>query len=210
MYGLAIFDFLIDWLNQSITFLQFTTSPLEILGFVTGAICVYLNTRQNVLGWFFGIVNALLYALVFWQVQLYADMGLQGYYFLTSIYGWYMWTYGGKSHEGVRVSRTPIRLYGLFGMLFLAFTLLWGYLLETFTDASLSYVDSGLTISSLIAQWMMARKYLENWLLWIAADACYMAMYWYKGLQLTALLYLVFLVLAVMGYLNWRKDLRLP
>ncbi|PWJ56589.1 nicotinamide mononucleotide transporter [Dyadobacter jejuensis] len=199
---------MMDWLNQSIVFFGFPTSPLEILGFITGAICVYLNTRQNVLGWFFGIINAVLYAVVFWQVQLYADMGLQGYYFFTSIYGWYMWRFGGKSHDGISVSTTPPGLYGVFLGIFVVVTLLWGYLLGTYTNASLSYVDSALTIASLIAQWMMARKYLENWLIWIVADACYMVMYWHKDLHLTALLYLVFLVLALMGYVSWRKDYR--
>jgi nicotinamide mononucleotide transporter len=197
----------IDWLNESISFARLTTSPLEILGFLTGAICVYLNTRQNVLGWFFGIINAVLYFLVFWQVRLYADMGLQGYYFFTSIYGWWMWRYGGKSHDGVTVSRTPDRLYGIFGLIFVAVTLLWGFLLGTYTNASLTYVDSALTVASLIAQWMMARKYLENWLVWIVADAVYVGMYFYKDLHLTAILYAAFLGLAAMGYFQWKRDL---
>ena len=198
---------MIDWLNQTIAFLGISTSPLEILGFLTGAICVYLNTKQNVLGWFFGIINAVLYAAVFWQVRLYADMGLQGYYFFTSIYGWWMWMYGGKSHDGVRVSNTPVKLYAVFAIIFVFVTLSWGFLLGRFTDASLTYADSALTIASLIAQWMMARKYLENWIIWIVADACYTAMYFYKGLHLTAILYFVFLILAVMGYVQWKRDI---
>jgi len=198
---------MIDWLNQTIAFLGISTSPLEILGFLTGAICVYLNTKQNVLGWFFGIINAVLYAAVFWQVRLYADMGLQGYYFFTSIYGWWMWMYGGKSHDGVRVSNTPVKLYAVFAIIFIVVTLCWGFLLGRFTDASLTYADSALTIASLIAQWMMARKYLENWIIWIVADACYTAMYFYKDLHLTAILYFVFLILAVMGYVQWKRDI---
>ena len=88
---------MIDWLNQSITFAGIATTVLEILGFLTGAICVYLNTRQNVLGWFFGIINAILYVIVFWQVKLYADMSLQGYYFFTSIMA------GGCGYTAVKV-----------------------------------------------------------------------------------------------------------
>lgn len=198
---------MIDWLNQVINFSGIVTSPLEILGFVTGAICVYLNTRQNVLGWFFGIINAVLYVIVFWQVKLYADMGLQGYYFITSIYGWWLWLYGGKSHDGVRVTFTPRKFYAIFGLIFVLITLSWGFLLGRFTNASLTYVDSALTIASLIAQWMMARKYLENWIIWIVADACYTAMYFYKNLHLTAILYFVFLVLAVIGYVQWKRDM---
>lgn len=201
---------MIDWLNQSISLWGIGTTPLEVLGFLTGAICVYLNTRQNVLGWFFGIINAVLYAAVFWQVRLYADMGLQGYYFLTSIYGWWMWKFGGKSHDGVRVTQTPVKLYPLFVFIFIAATLSWGFLLGKFTNGTLTYADSALTIASLIAQWMMARKYLENWIIWIVADVCYVAMYFYKDLHLTAILYFVFLVLAVMGYIQWKRDLEKP
>lgn len=198
---------MIDWLNQSISLSGIATTPLEILGFLTGAICVYLNTRQNVLGWFFGIINAVLYAAVFWQVRLYADMGLQGYYFFTSIYGWWMWMYGGKSHDGVRVTNTPVKLYTVFSIIFVAVTLSWGFLLGRFTDASLTYADSALTIASLIAQWMMARKYLENWIIWIVADASYVVMYFYKDLHLTAILYFIFLLLAIMGYVQWKRDI---
>lgn len=199
---------IIEWLNGSVSLTGILTTPLEILGFITGAICVYLNTRQNVFGWFFGIVNAVLYFAVFWQARLYADMGLQGYYFFTSMYGWWMWLYGGKSHDGVQVSEMPVRFYAIFGLIFVLTTLFWGFLLGRFTDASFSYMDSALTIASLIAQWMMARKYLENWLIWIVADALYVGMYFYKDLHLTAILYAVFLVLAVMGYMQWRKDLQ--
>ncbi|WP_221389710.1 nicotinamide riboside transporter PnuC [Dyadobacter sp. NIV53] len=198
---------MIDWLNQTISLSGIITTPLEILGFLTGAICVYLNTRQNVLGWFFGIINAVLYVAVFWQVRLYADVGLQGYYFITSIYGWWLWLYGGKSHDGVVVTSTPVKLYPVFALIFVVVTLSWGFLLGRFTNASLTYADSALTIASLIAQWMMARKYLENWIIWIVADACYTAMYFYKDLHLTAILYFVFLVLAVMGYVQWKRDI---
>jgi nicotinamide mononucleotide transporter len=137
---------IIDWLNQTIAFLGISTSPLEILGFLTGAVCVYLNTRQNVLGWFFGIVNAVLYAAVFWQARLYADTGLQVYYFVTSIYGWWMWMYGGKSHDGVKVSKTPVRLYPVFLLIFITVTLSWGFLLGRFTDGSLTYCQPDCTM----------------------------------------------------------------
>jgi nicotinamide mononucleotide transporter len=198
---------MIDWLNQSISLAGVTTTWLEILGFVTGAIYVYLNTQQNVWGWFLGIINAVLYAVVFWQVGLYADTGLQGYYFVTSFYGWWMWKFGGKNHDGISVTRTPPQQYAVFGLIFITATLSWGFLLGKFTDASLTYLDSALTIASLIGQWMMARKYLENWILWIVADACYTMMYFYKGLHLTAILYAVFLLLAVGGYVQWKRDI---
>ncbi|MCE7067549.1 nicotinamide riboside transporter PnuC [Dyadobacter sp. CY326] len=196
-----------DWLNQTITLAGIATNWLEILGFITGAIYVYFNTRQNAWGWLFGIINAALYAVVFWQVRLYADTGLQGYYFVTSIYGWWMWKFGGKNHDGISVTRTPARLYTIFELIFIVGTVSWGFLLGKFTNASLTYADSALTIGSLIGQYMLARKYLENWILWIIADACYVVMYFYKNLHLTAILYAVFLALAVIGYVQWRRDM---
>lgn len=197
---------MIDWLNQSLTVASFITTPLEILGFVTGAICVYLNTQQNVWGWVLGIINAVLYTFVFLEAKLYADMGLQGYYFFTSIYGWWMWMYGGTNNQTLPVSRTPARFNLVFVGLFVVATVAWGFLLNRYTDASLSYIDSALTAASLLGQWMMARKYLENWLVWIVADTCYIGMYLYKDLHLTAILYAIFLGLAVIGYLQWRKS----
>lgn len=197
---------MIDWLNQTISILGILTTPLEILGFIAGAICVYLNTKQNVLGWFFGIINAVLYAAVFWKVALYADMGLQGYYFVTSIYGWWMWKFGGVAHDELKVSKTPKSMYPLFLLIFIAATLSWGFFLGRFTNASLSYLDSALTIASLMAQWMMAKKYLENWIVWIVADVWYVGMYFYKDLHLTAILYFIFLILATKGYVDWKKD----
>ncbi len=195
-------------LNNPVSLAGLPTTLLEILGFLTGAICVWLNTRQNVWGWCFGIINAILYAAVFWQAKLYADVTLQGYFFITSIYGIYMWLYGGNNHHPLNVSLTPAGFYKWFILIFIFTTFLWGYILNNYTDASMSYLDSGLTVASLLGQWMLARKYLENWLLWIVADFCYMGMFAYKGLYLTSILYFVFLILATMGYLSWRKDYR--
>ncbi len=99
----------------------------------------------------------------------------------------------GKNQQALPVSRTPARFYLLFVGLFVMATVAWGFLLNRYTDASLSYIDSALTAASLLGQWMMARKYLENWLVWIVADTCYIGMYLYKDLHLTAILYAVFL-----------------
>ena len=113
---------------------------------------------------------------------------------------------GGQNHDGLRVTRTPVKLYPIFGLIFIAVTVSWGFLLGKFTNASLTYADSALTIASLIGQWMMARKYLENWIIWIIANAAYVVVYFYKDLHLTAILYGVFLILAVIGFVQWRRD----
>lgn len=195
-----------NWLNEPLLLGYLSTNRLEILGFVTGAVCVYLNTRQNAWGWFFGIINALLFIVVFYNSKLYADTSLQVYYFVTSIYGWWAWRFGGTNRQKLEVSGLPASYWWPILGIFLAATCIWGFLLGRFTDASLSYADSALTVASLVAQWMMARKYLQNWLIWIVADACYVAMYAYKTLYLTSALYLVFFVLAFYGYFSWKKQ----
>lgn len=195
-----------DYLNNPVILIGLPTSLLEILGFVTGAICVWLNTRQNVWGWIFAIINAVLYGAVFWQAKLYADVTLQVYFFVTSIYGIYMWLYGSDNHKPIAVSLSPPRLYLVFTIIFILMTFLWGYLLNNYTDASLGYPDSALTVMSLIGQWMLARKYLENWLLWIVADLGYIGLFSYKGLYLTSILYFIFFLLAIIGYFTWKKD----
>lgn len=183
---------------------------LELAGVATGIVCVWYNTRQNVLGWVWGMVNVVIYAYIFFNAKLYADTGLQVVFFVLSGYGLYQWVFGGENQQPLPVSRLPRRFLVpallTFGLTWAG--LAWG--LSRFTDASLPVVDSATTVVSLIAQWMLARKYLENWLLWLGADVVYVGMYAYKELYWTSLLYFVFLGLAVKGYLAWRRSLSEP
>jgi nicotinamide mononucleotide transporter len=151
-------------------------------------------------------VNVGLYALVFFGERLYADMGLQIIYVVLSAYGWYAWLYGGARHTALRVTRTPRGLGIALLLLNAAAWLALASLLDRHTDAVLPWLDSLLTTSSLVAQWMMTRKLVEHWLLWIAVDVAYVPMYISRGLYPTAALYAVFLVLAVMGYRDWRRS----
>lgn len=181
-------------------------SLLEALAVLTGAAAVYLSVRENPWTWPVGLVNAALYAAVFAQAKLYADAGLQGVYAVLSVYGAYQWLQGGADRRALSVSRVR-KKEGL--SLALAGTLVAGTLalLLRHTDASLPALDSGLTGASLVAQWMMARKLLESWAVWIAVDVLYVGMFVYKALFLTAGLYALFLVLAVMGHRRWRRAL---
>lgn len=185
-----------------------TMNPLEIAAVVFGIVSVWLSTRQHIASWPTAIVNVSLYFLVFRDAKLYADMGLQIIYLVLSIYGWYEWKFGGSGRTELPVSRTSRRttvtlvLLGVLGVLVL------GTILDRSTDAALPWVDSAAAVTSLCAQWMMTRKLLENWLVWIAVDVVYVAMFIYKELYLTAGLYAVFLALAVSGYLEWRQSWR--
>lgn len=182
--------------------------PIEALAAAFGIAAVYLSARQNVWNWPLGIINVGLYIIVFYGAKLYADMGLQVVYVLLAFYGWWHWLHGGVDHGELRVSRTPAREALLLAVLFLLFTAALSTLLSRFTDASLPLADSALTAASLVAQYMMTRKYVESWIVWIVADVAYVAMFLYKSLWLTAGLYLVFCVLAVIGWRQWRASLR--
>ena len=181
-------------------------SALEVIAAAFGVISVYLSTRQNIWSWPTAIVNVALYTVVFYQGRLYGQMGLQPIYLALSVYGWYQWLHGGEQHTELRVSRASPRLLGALAALNLVLWLVLAAVLRQ-TDAALPWLDALLTTTSLVAQWMMTRKILENWLIWIAVDVVYVPMFVSQGLYATAVLYAAFLVLAVMGYVEWRRSL---
>ena len=163
-------------------------SPLEIFAAAVGAWSVWLSVRQNVLSWPTAIVNVVLYTIVFYEAKLYADMGLQVVYAVLSVYGWYQWLYGGEGHTTLHVSRTTRSVAIRLALIAATSAGLLGSLLHRSTDAALPFMDSALTSASLVAQWMMTRKLLENWAVWIAVDVLYVGMFIYKGLYVTAVL----------------------
>jgi len=182
-------------------------TPLEGTAVVFGLVSVYLSTRQNILSWPTAIVNVGLYSILFFREKLYADMGLQVIYLLLSVYGWYEWKFGGENRTELRVSRVTPRLAATLGAIGVAGSLTLGALLHRNTDASLPYLDSTLSVFSLIAQWMMTRKILENWALWIVLDVVYVWMFIFlKQLNFTGFQYAVFLLLAVLGLRDWWRS----
>ena len=179
----------------------------EVLAVIFGIISVYLSTREHIWSWPTALVNVALYFVVFFEAKLYADMGLQVVYFGLSLYGWYEWLYGGANRTELHVSRTSRPLGVRLLIIGVVCAAVIGTLLARFTDAALPYVDSATTSTSLVAQWMMTRKILENWAVWMAVDVVYVGMFIYKHLYLTAGLYTVFFVLAAMGYVQWKRSL---
>jgi nicotinamide mononucleotide transporter len=179
----------------------------EILAVIFGIISVYLSTREHIWSWPTALVNVALYFIVFLEAKLYADMGLQVIYFALSLYGWYEWLYGGENRTELHVTRVTRSLGLKLLLIGLASAAVLGTILARFTDASLPYLDSATTSTSLVAQWMMTRKILENWAVWVVVDVVYVGMFIFKKLYLTAGLYAVFLVLAVMGFIQWKRSL---
>ena len=173
---------------------------------IAGAVSVYLSARENIWSWPTAIVNVGLYVFVFLESGLYSDMGLQVVYLVLSIYGWYKWLYGGAQHTTLHVSRASTREWVVSTTVGMVFWLALGRYTSTLPRVAYPYLDAGLTTLSLVAQWMMTRKKLENWVLWIIADIVYVPMYVFKNLYVTAGLYAVFLVLAVIGFIDWRRS----
>ena len=181
-------------------------SPLESVAAAFGVVSVYLSTRQNIWSWPTAIVNVALYTVVFYQGRLYGQMGLQPIYLALSIYGWYEWLHGGAQRTELKVSRASPRLLGALAVINIVTWVALASILRR-TDAALPWLDALLTTTSLVAQWMMTRKILENWIFWIAVDVVYVPMFISQRLHATALLYAAFLVLAVMGFVEWRRSL---
>lgn len=188
-----------EWLSQ--------INYVEVFGFVTGVVCVWLFTRENVWSWPIGVASAAVYVVVFFQARLYADAGLYVVYVILCAYGWYEWLHGGPKNDTLRISRvTRTAALVLTGFVVFFVTVI-SYGLRTYTDAALPFWDSLTTAMSLVAQWMLAKKIFENWLVWIAVDVIYVGVYVYRALYLTAGLHFIYLVLAVVGYLSWKKSM---
>lgn len=178
----------------------------EVVGTVFGLAGVWLATRQNVWTWPVGLVSVAAYTVFFYQIKLYADMGLQVFFAGAALYGWYEWLYGGKNKTELPVSALSGkgRLAALgTGALF---TVLLGAYFRNFTDASYPILDSGLAAFSLVGQFLLTRKKIENWILWFVADVVYVWLYVQKEAYLTAFLYFVFLGLAIQGFVAWRRE----
>lgn len=189
--------------------MSFEVTPIEAVAFLFGIVSVFLSVRENIWSWPTGIVNVTLYIFVFFRARLYADMALQVVYIVISIYGWYEWLHGGTGRTVLPVSRGTRALALRLIAIGIVSTAVIGTVLARTTNAALPYLDSTTTVTSLIAQWMMAKKILENWIVWVAVDVVYIGMFLYKSLQVTALLYAGFLVLAVMGYRKWKTSVGL-
>lgn len=192
------------------SFLDWTFSNMvELSGSVFGLIYVLLSIRQSIYTWPAGIITSLLYCWIFLEAKFYAGMGLQVYYVIISIYGWWNWSHGGQSGSGeemLRVSYTTRDLWIKLFVLNLFLTLLMYYLLSRYTDSPIPFGDAFTTSLSIIATWMLARKKIEQWLIWIFIDLVSVGLYMYRGLYPTVFLFIVYAVMAVIGFYEWRKE----
>lgn len=187
----------------------YQTTALEWIAVITGLMSVWFSMKENILVYPTGIVSVLIYVYLAFQYKLYADMGVNAYYFVMSVYGWYYWLHPkNNSREQVPVTTNNDReqmitigiLLGSFGILY--------FVLSNFTDSDVPFWDSTTTCFAIAGMWLMARKKLESWVAWIITDLISIPLYFYKGLVLTSFQFLFFTGIAVAGLLAWRRSMQ--
>lgn len=180
---------------------------MELIGFLLGFLYLWLELRASIYLWIVGAIMPAVYAYVYFEAGLYADCGIQIYYILAAVYGAWAWIFRkGKDAAEVPITQTPRRFYApLVAVAVLCFGLL-SFLLVRFTDSTVPFSDAFTTALSIVAMWMLSRKYLEQWLVWGGVDLLYVVLYVYKDLHFTALLYAVYAVIAIYGYFKWKRE----
>lgn len=182
----------------------FSTDWWEFAGVVTGVIGVYLVTVEHIWNWSVGIINVLLYAYVFWGARLFADMSLQFFFLALQIHGWYQWAYGAENVDELPITRLSLRTWLWLTPACLGLYAIYVPIVSHFKGAQ-PWVDSALTVLSIAAQFMTNFKKIECWAFWILIDLIFIPLYISRGLHSTAVLYGLFLVLAVAGWMNWYR-----
>lgn len=182
---------------------------VEIFGMISGLVYIFLEIKAKLLMWPVGIVTSAFFIIVFFTSKFYADMSLQIYYLVISIYGWIYWYKGNKNSQTKKLPVTKISKKTALILLAITFILflIMSFVLKQYTDSPIPYWDSFTTALSITATWMLAKKIIEQWLIWIIVDLVSMALYIYKHLYPTAFLFLVFTILAFVGYFEWKKQI---
>jgi nicotinamide mononucleotide transporter len=188
---------LLEWLPLNLT---------EVFGFITGGVCVWLTVRQQIWSWPVGLANNVFFIALFFNARLFADMALQFVYIVLGILGWYWWLRGGERRSRLHVSHASPATLASLAVLVAAAT--WGLtlFLRSVGDAA-PFLDALTTTLSLAAQYLLTRKLIENWYVWIVADIIYIGLYAHRDLPLTAALYALFLGLCLLGLREWRRSM---
>lgn len=182
---------------------------LQIVGVALGLLYLWLEYRANIWLWIVGAIMPVVHGILYFKSGLYADFAMQCYYVAAGIYGLAVWLMGKKRTKNpLRIAHTPLSLalplVAVYGVLHAAIY----FALVHFTDSTVPFWDAMTTAMSAVAMWMLSRKYVEQWLVWLVVDAITVALYLYKGIPLTAALYGLYTVLAFVGYLRWRREVK--
>jgi nicotinamide mononucleotide transporter len=179
------------------------TNIFEIIGVVFGLVCVWLTMKQSIWSWPLGIINVSAFIVMFYQQKLYPDAVLHAIYLGLSVYGWFKW---GQVKNDLPVTSISIEELVQWALWIPIASMITGRLFAQNSSSSAPYIDSTILVMSLTAQYLLARKILENWLLWIVSDVIAISLYSYKGLYTTAGLYFVYLLICINGYYSWKQK----
>lgn len=181
---------------------------LEIVGVLLGLLYLWLEYKVSIWLWAVGIIMPAVYIVVYYRAGLYADSGINAYYLLAGVYGWLMWLRHASSSKERKITYTPYKLIIPMAGAFTALLFVIAWILIRFTDSTVPWLDSFTTALSFVAMWMLAYKYLEQWLVWLVVDVVSCGLYIYKGLDFTAVLYGLYAVIAFFGYLKWKRIMK--
>jgi nicotinamide mononucleotide transporter len=194
----------LDW--ASFGWISFGWISFETLAVLLSIAYLLFALKENSLCWYCAFFSSAIYAWILGDVNLYMESLLSVYYLVMAVYGWYQWRRGGESHQGIEISCWPLWKQGLAIAAVVVASLISGYLLAQHTDARLPYLDSFTTWGAVLTTVMVARKILENWLYWIVIDAASIYLYLDRELYQTVALFVLYVILAVVGYVIWRRH----
>ena len=204
LYTLAVLISALLLIATWFTWIPF--NMIEMLGFVSGGWTVWLTVKENVWNWPIGIANSAFFLVLFLRSGLYADSGLQVFYIVLGLLGWYWWLYGGKDRTQLNVQHASAKTLIALAAIIMIATWPFAIYLRSIQDAA-PFLDALTTVLSLVAQYLLTKKYIENWYIWMFVDVIYIGLYIYKQLNLTAVLYFIFLCMCVRGFIEWRQTL---
>ena len=184
------------------------SSILEAIAVFFGILSVWFAKKENILVFPTGIISVVIYIYICFFAKLYADMGINFVYFVMSVYGWYMWSRKDDSKPILPISWCSKKDHLISALMLVGFFAALSYFLSNYTDSNVPIIDSATTSIFIVGMWLMARKKIENWIYWIIGDIVSIPLYFYKDLALTSIQFTVFLIIAILGYLEWRKKLR--
>jgi nicotinamide mononucleotide transporter len=180
------------------------TSAWEGLAVFLSFLYLFLAMRQNLWCWVSAFFSTLIYTILFFDASLLMDSALNAYYLIMAVYGWYAWKHGKRANAEREVSSWGVIKHLKIVLLLTVLSLLIGYVMDTYTRADFAYLDSATTVFAIFTTYMLAQKILENWLYWIVIDAVSIYIYIQKAFYLTAVLFLCYTLLAILGFYQWK------
>jgi nicotinamide mononucleotide transporter len=195
------------YLNYILSFGPVQTSPVELIAVCFGLLSVWSMKKESILAFPFGIINVLIYAYICFISKLYAYAGINIFYFVMSVYGWYNWLRTGSEEEKIKITESSGKenIWNSFAIL-VFFVILW-IGLKRYTDSVVPVWDAITTAIYILGMWLLARKKIENWILWIAGDFISIFLFAYEKLYFSSFQFLVFTIIAVLGYMEWKTKL---